>query len=71
LSGLQYHIFIEIDVEGLKEKCCWDHPRNHPLISFEFMAAFFAPAMRYLDMGVIQVGSTFNYACNIEWGYPS
>ena len=26
--------------------------------------------MRCLDMGVIQVGSTFNYAYNIEWGYP-
>ena len=62
--------FIKIDVEGFEEKVLSGLSAQPPLISFEFTAAFLESAMRCLDMGVIQVGSTFNYAYNIEWGYP-
>ena len=62
--------FIKIDVEGFEEKVLSGLSAQPPLISFEFTAAFLEPAMRCLDMEVFQVGSTFNYAYNLEWGYP-
>lgn len=62
--------FIKIDVEGFEEQVLSGLSAQPALISFEFTAAFLEPAMRCLDMPVVQAGSSFNYAYNREWGYP-
>ena len=63
--------FIKIDVEGFEEKVLSGLSAQPPLISFEFTAAFLAPAMRCMDMAVLRDGSMFNFAYNAEWGYPA
>ncbi len=63
--------FIKIDVEGFEERVLSGLSAQPPLISFEFTAAFLAPAMRCLDMEVLREGSTFNFAHNANWGYPA
>jgi len=63
--------FIKIDVEGFEEKVLSGLSSQPPLISFEFTAAFLAPAMRCLEKEVIRDGSTFNFAYNADWGYPA
>ena len=63
--------FIKIDVEGFEEKVLSGLSSQTPLISFEFTAAFLAPAMRCLEMEVFREDSTFNFAYNADWGYPT
>jgi FkbM family methyltransferase len=63
--------FIKIDVEGFEEKVLSGLSAQPPMISFEFTAAFLAPAMRCLDMEVFREGSKFNFAYNADWGYPA
>jgi FkbM family methyltransferase len=63
--------FIKIDVEGFEENVLAGLSTQPPLISFEFTAAFLAPAMRCLDMGLFQADSMFNYTYNVDWGYPA
>jgi FkbM family methyltransferase len=63
--------FIKIDVEGFEEKVLSGLSRQPPLLSFEFTAAFLAPALNCLGKTVFQEASTFNFAYNSEdWGYP-
>ena len=63
--------FIKIDVEGYEEKVLSGLSEQPPLLSFEFTAAFLAPAMRCLDMQVLRENSTFNLSYNLDWGYPA
>ena len=63
--------FVKIDVEGFEEKVLTGLSAHPPLVSFEFTAAFLAPAIRCIDMEVIQEGSMFNFAYNADWGYPA
>jgi len=63
--------FIKIDVEGFEERVLSGLSAQPPLMSFEFTAAYLAPAMRCLDMEVLREGSTFNFAYNVDWGYPA
>lgn len=63
--------FIKIDVEGFEENVLLGLSSQAPLTSFEFTAAFLAPAMRCLEMEVFREGSTFNFAYNAHWGYPT
>ena len=62
--------FIKIDVEGFEEKVLSGLSDQPPLLSFEFTAAFLAPAMRCMEMQVLREHSTFNFAYNEDWGYP-
>jgi hypothetical protein len=62
--------FIKIDVESFEEKVLSGLSDQPPLLSFEFTAAFLAPAMRCLEMQVLREHSTFNFAYNEDWGYP-
>lgn len=63
--------FIKIDVEGFEEKVLSGLSRQPHLLSFEFTAAFLAPALQCLSKGVFQDHSTFEFAFNSpDWGYP-
>ena len=62
--------FIKIDVEGFEEKVFAGLSLQAPLISFEFTAAFPAPALRCMDLRLFRKGSTYNFAFNADWGYP-
>ena len=62
--------FIKVDVKGFEEKVLLGLSDQPQLISFEFTAVFLAPAMRCLDLQVLQENSTFNFAYNADWGYP-
>jgi FkbM family methyltransferase len=63
--------FIKVDVEGFEEKVLSGLSAQPPLLSFEFTAAFLAPGLRCLDLEIFQPGSTFNFAYNRDWGYPT
>lgn len=62
--------FIKIDVEGFEEKVLAGLSVQAPLISFEYTAAYPAPALRCLDLKLFREGSTYNFAYNADWGYP-
>ena len=63
--------FIKVDVEGFEEKVLSGLSLQPPLMSFEFTAAFLAPALRCINMAILKEGSLFNFAYNGEWGYPA
>lgn len=63
--------FIKIDVEGFEEKVISGLSTQPPLLSFEFTAMFLPSAIRCLDMEIFREGSTFKFAYNADWGYPS
>ena len=63
--------FIKIDVEGFEEKVLAGLSEQAQLISFEYTAAYPAPALRCLDMNLLKEGSTYNFAYNADWGYPA
>jgi FkbM family methyltransferase len=62
--------FIKVDVEGFEEKVLSALSVQPTLLSFEFTAAFLAPGLRCLDLGIFRQGSSFNFAYNRDWGYP-
>lgn len=63
--------YIKIDVEGFEESVLAGLSIQPKMLSFEFHLSFLPAALHCLDMGVFASGSTFNFVCNPEWGYPA